>query len=499
MAEVFRVRATDGTQIELLDELIGAGVMKDVYATPDRRRVVGIFREPVTGPARERLEAIVGVYRERIFGTPEGPYWEKLFRWPTHLIEVNGQTGIVLPTYEPNFFFSVGSRSGDMLDLAGREKEGKWFASAKHRNKYLAPEELGDWRGYFGISVKLARAVRRLHMAGLAHSDLSYKNVLVDPRTGSSCVIDIDGLVVPGKYPPDVVGTPDFIAPEVMATAHRRPGDPGRKLPNVYTDRHALAVLVYMYLLYRHPLKGARIYDPQDDARDERLRLGERALFVENPSDPSNRPGPNELQEAYLPWADVSRIPHTVTGPLLSKLFERAFVDGLHTPEKRPSADEWEMALVRTVDLLIPCPNPSCEQKWYVGSVERALVCPFCGTRAEGPHPALELFSSRGGGQHRPEGLHLMVHHHQHLFPWHTNRLIVPGERIRPHEARPVGYFAFHRGSWVLVNQALPALKDADSGEAVSPGHMVELKEGRRLLLADADGGRMVRVTFARP
>lgn len=499
MAQVFRVRATDGTEIEVVEELVGSGVMKDVYWTPDRKRVVGIYRDPVTGPARERLDAIVGIYRERIFDTPEGPYWQKLFRWPTHLFEVEGQVGIVLPTYEPNFFFSVGSRNGDMLDLAGREKEGKWFASAKHRNKYLAKEELGDWQGYFGAAIKLARAIRRLHMAGLAHSDLSYKNVLVDPLRGSSCIIDIDGLVVPGKYPPDVVGTPDFIAPEVMATADRAPGEAGRRLPDMHTDRHALAVLIYMYLLYRHPLKGGQIHDASDDIRDERLRLGERALFVEHPDNPANRPGPDELEAAYLPWADVGRIPYSVTGPLLSRLFERAFVQALHEPHARPGADEWEMALVRTVDLLVPCGNPSCEQKWYVGGPDRALVCPFCGTRAEGPMPALELFASRGGGVHRPEGLHLMVHHHRHLQAWHTNRLIVPGERLAPHLARPVGYFAFHGGSWVLVNQSLPGLRDADSGEATPPGSMVELKQGRRLILSDEDGGRMVRVDFARP
>jgi serine/threonine protein kinase len=62
--------------------------------------------------------------------------------------------------------------------------------------------------------------LRRLHAAGLAHSDLSYKNVLVDPAGGNACIIDIDGLVVPGKFPPDVVGTPDFIAPEVIASQH---------------------------------------------------------------------------------------------------------------------------------------------------------------------------------------------------------------------------------------------------------------------------------------
>ena len=92
----------------------------------------------------------------------------------------------------------------------------------------------------------ISRAVRRLHAASLAHSDLSYKNVLVDPTSGRACIIDIDGLVVPGKFPPDVVGTPDFVAPEVIETQHLDKTDPNRKLPSVATDHHALAVLIYM-------------------------------------------------------------------------------------------------------------------------------------------------------------------------------------------------------------------------------------------------------------
>lgn len=43
-----------------------------------------------------------------------------------------------------------------------------------------------------------------------------------------TCIIDVDGMVVPGKFPPDVVGTPDFIAPEVMATSHLDKNDPKR-------------------------------------------------------------------------------------------------------------------------------------------------------------------------------------------------------------------------------------------------------------------------------
>jgi hypothetical protein len=57
---------------------------------------------------------------------------------------------------------------------------------------------------------------------------LSYNNILVDPVTGTANIIDCDGLVVPGKYPPDVVGTPDFIAPEVLETRGLKRDDPNK-------------------------------------------------------------------------------------------------------------------------------------------------------------------------------------------------------------------------------------------------------------------------------
>lgn len=81
------------------------------------------------------------------------------------------------------------------------------------------------------MCLKIARAMRRLHAAGLAHGDLSYNNVLVDPLSGSALILDDDGLVVPGKYPPEVIGTPEFIAPEVLATKTLSISDPNKNCP----------------------------------------------------------------------------------------------------------------------------------------------------------------------------------------------------------------------------------------------------------------------------
>lgn len=140
---------------------------------------------------------------------------------PDRLVEWNGKIGVVLPFYPSKYFFKGGP-------FDGKEKEGKWFASAKLRNRFVPADQKGTWLSDLHMCLKLARAVRRLHAAGLAHSDLSYKNVLVDPISGNSCIIDADELVVPGKYDAGVLGTPDFIAPEVMETKGLKIGDPNK-------------------------------------------------------------------------------------------------------------------------------------------------------------------------------------------------------------------------------------------------------------------------------
>ena len=76
-------------------------------------------------------------------------------------------------------------------------------------------------------------------------------------------------------------------------------------------------------------------------------------------------PVPIHLLSGEQPWKDTQKMPYIVTGPYLSELFKRAFIDGLHNPIARPTADEWEQALVKTVDLLQPCQGANCEQKWY--------------------------------------------------------------------------------------------------------------------------------------
>ncbi len=495
-AKVIKTQTTDGQPIQFVDEIIGSGAMKDVYFSPDKSYVVAFFREKQDYQAKERLEMIAGKYRESIFNNVGSEYWKNQYCWPTHVVEYDGKLGIVAPTYQKQFFFEYGSKNNDFLDIKGKDKEGKWFACAKLRNSYVDPRELGDWQNHIRIGILISRAVRRLHAAGLAHSDLSYKNVLVNPINGAACVIDLDGLVVQGKFPPDVVGTRDFIAPEVIMTLHLKKDDPNRKLPNINTDRHALAVLIYMYLLYRHPLKGDKVHD-MDPLKDEALSMGAKSLFVEHPNDDSNRIKVVNVKPTELPWKDTSKIPYSVTGPYLTPLFQSAFIDGLQAPSKRPTAVDWEVALVKTIDLIQPCQNPGCDQKWYVFDNSTKPKCPFCGTPYKGKLPVLNLYSSRKEGQFLPENHRLMVYTNQSLFQWHTNRNVVPNERITDEQKKREGYFVLHNNVWYLVNECMSGLMDVtqpNNKKIIPVGGKVELTEGKQLLFSKQDGGRLAVV-----
>lgn len=490
MPQTITLKASDGSTVQFVDEIIGSGAMKDVYFSPDKSYVIGFFRTPQDANNKDRLINITGLYRERIFNQPGGEYWEKLFCWPTKLVEWNGKLGVVCPAYAKHFFFESGR-------FQGKEKEGKWFASAKLRNRFIEAEHKGTWLTHFHMCIQIARAVKRLHAAGLAHSDLSYKNVLVDPHGGRAAVIDCDGLVVPGKYPPDVVGTPDFIAPEVLETRSLPKNDPQKNLPNIKTDRHALAVLIYMYLLYRHPLRGGKVHD-MDATKDEELTMGAKALFIEHPTDKSNRPKVDQLHPSELPQGDVNKFPYTICGPYLKDLFDKAFIDGLHDPRKRPTADEWLTALVKTTDLMQPCENPNCESKWFVFDNTTKPRCPFCGHEFHGILPVLNFYYSPRRGTFNPENYRLMVYHHQSLYKWHVNRFVFPNERLSEDDKRPVGDFHFHNGKWILINRRLNDLWDKDNDVKVPIGQAVELTEGKKILLGRQDGDRLIVVQLVK-
>ena len=445
------------------------GAMKDLHECDRDGYVLAFYRDPATKEIEDRLYDITEKYSDRIFTGLDGDYWNKLFCWPVDIVrdEARGLTGLVVPRFPKEFFFEYGSKDDDQLGLKGKEKQSGWFTTDK-TTSLLHEKERGSWGDMLSASTKLARAIRRLHASGLAHSDLSYKNVLVDPVERRVMLLDIDGLVVPEKHKPEVSGTPDFIDPLVVKTSHLPIDDPARITPSIKTDWHALAVLVYCYLFRRHPLRGGRQVHSEDPDLDESLSMGAKACWVEHPD---NMPTTGCVSNS-TPWGNLNTLPYTIAGPLLSALFTRAFTDGLQNANERPTADEWELALSHTCDQLRPCHNSKCVGEWYV-QLPETKCCPFC--QYESPSlPTLNFFTKRQESLIDEKRFIVAHSNGAHLFPWHTNTLTSPNEFYDIDEQPPVGKFIEQDS--IIHFQNLSHEGFTVNGKSISIRESVELK-----------------------
>lgn len=457
-----KVTLEDGSQLECEDTPLGEGVSGYVYRGKFSPIVVKLYKA-ADGQKEAALQKIIGPEYSVVLNEP---YWDELFAWPKAIVR-QPKLGLLMP------FIPM-----DKL---------QWFLSSKLRTVYATNHgllRLGRWTDYLELAIKMARIVRRMHFRGLCHSDLSFNNFLVSPTQQRVVLIDCDGLVVPGFLPADVWGTHMCMAPELAAlnTVPTRP----RVYPSTYTDLHALATLIYWLLLQRHPLLGPKQH-ATDTALDESFALGERALFIEDHLDCSNNPP--DLLVRYT----------TLFTPAVQDLIRRAFIDGLHQPEKRPSAAEWEQALERMRDALVPCTNKSCWLDQFVLHTNQPASCPLCGQplTAVSTVPLLRFYRPRGGmkGHYQSElGYTFVGLPNRTLHMWHATTAQAGDPAI---DRLPKAEFRWHKQKWYLKNLDLPEMRVLAQGCGqiiVRPGQEIEITDGARLLLGPPDQCRLAYV-----
>lgn len=290
-----------------------------------------------------------------------------------------------------------------------------------------------------------------LHSQGLCYRDISFGNAFFDPDTGDVLIADNDNVSVDGAAVLGVLGTPRFMAPEIVR---------GEAMPSTNTDLYSLSVLIFYMLMVAHPLEGAKESAIKALDLPAMTKLyGTDALFIYDPNDDSNRPVPGIHDNALAFWR--------IYPQFLRDIFTRAFTVGLKNPTNgRVRESEWRGEMIRLRDAIFYCANCSMEN-FYDSIALKANggnpgLCWACAAALKLP-PRIRIGKSV-----------VMLNYNTELFPHHIDDgkmfdFSAPVAAVAQHPANPNlwGLKNTSQNKWVITS-ADGAVKDVEPGKSVS-------------------------------
>ena len=414
------------------EQLLGAGGQGEVYKARLGGEAVALkwfFPQMATPEQRAAIEMLVRR------GAPS-----EHFLWPLELAldpQVPG-FGYVMQLRPPRF--------KNIVDLMKRRIE-------------------PTFRSLATAGLNLSHNYLLLHTQGLCYRDISFGNAFFDPDTGDVLICDNDNVAVDGAATLGVLGTPRFMAPEVVR---------GEARPSTQTDLFSLSVLIFYMLMVHHPLEGEKETQIKCLDLPAMARLyGTEPVFIFDPVDSSNAPVPGIHDNALAFWR--------IYPQFLREIFTRAFTGGLRDPlHGRVRESEWRAAMVRLRDSIVYCAHCSSENFYDADKLKAdggdPGLCWSCSARLRLP-PRLRINKQA-----------VMLNHDTRLFPHH-----IDGGRLYDF-SQPVAAVTQHpanKNVWGIKNlsgekwvSTTPDGKVKD----VEPGRSVTLSVGTKIQFGNQEG-----------
>jgi serine/threonine protein kinase len=203
-----------------------------------------------------------------------------------------------------------------------------------------------SFRALSTAGFELANSFLQLHSKGLCYRDISFGNVFLEPSSGEVLICDNDNVAVDGEFRGGILGTPRFMAPEIVR---------GDAYPNIQSDLFSLAVLLFYIFMVHHPLEGRRELAIHSFDLPAMTKLyGKEPLFIFDPEDRANEAVPGYHDNALESWPIYPKF--------LRDVFTKAFTAGIRDAEHgRIREGEWRSALVRLRDSIYYCPACGAE------------------------------------------------------------------------------------------------------------------------------------------
>ena len=159
---------------------------------------------------------------------------------------------------------------------------------------------------------------------------------------------------MPGTSLSQVLGTPWFIAPELLTD---------NRLPDYASDRWSLAVMIYYVLVLNHPFMGDQVREGEPELEDAALEG--KLPFIDSSKDRQN------VSSYGLPREKVLTTK-------LQRLFSQTFEQGIQDRWGRPSAEDWLELLEEAADKTAYCKH--CGGTSYLSEKRQdTFSCGWCG------------------------------------------------------------------------------------------------------------------------
>lgn len=227
-------------------------------------------------------------------------------------------------------------------------------------NFLLAKVSFKSFSAMLSAAMKICNGFMMLHRFGYSYQDLNDGNFFIDPKTGDVLICDNDNVMPQGEKS-GIMGKARYMAPEIVAGG----------IPDKYSDRFSLSVILFMLFYANHPFEGAKVVAcPCMTETFEKRFYGSEALFIYDPNDKSNLPVRGIHQNVIRRW------------PVLPKLLRETFLEEfsqekLKNPTSRMIEQNWEKIISQIRDGLVVCPH--CGEETFVDTEKHQDKCMDCG------------------------------------------------------------------------------------------------------------------------
>ncbi len=236
------------------------------------------------------------------------------FLWPMELVEnkIAGTFGYIMPIRRSEYH--------PIVDMMKRKIEPSFKSLIK-------------------AAMLLIDAFERLHNKNLCYRDISFGNIFIEPKSGKILICDNDNITYETDKLKNVLGTPRFMAPEIVR---------GDSYPDIDSDRFSLGILLFYMFMIHHPFEG-KMEDKIKcfDLPAMKRLYGERPVFIFHPTNLTNRPNELRHKNAIIFW--------NLYPDFFKNTFTKLFTEGIYDKSKRPSETEWNKTFQKLMDSLVYC------------------------------------------------------------------------------------------------------------------------------------------------